>query len=52
MHAQTAHGAPGTENDVVTLPEEEAKIQKLRDRLNEVYNPIITRPDEVVELVY
>ena len=46
MHAQTAHGAPGTENDVVTLPEEEAKIQKLRDRLNEVYNPIITRPDE------
>ena len=46
MHAQTAHGAPGTENDVVTLPEEEAKIQKLRDRLNEVYNPIISRPDE------
>jgi len=46
MHAQTAHGAPGTENDVVTLPEEETKIQKLRDRLNEVYNPIISRPDE------
>ena len=46
MHAQTAHGAPGTENDVVTLSEEEAKIQKLRDRLNEVYNPIISRPDE------
>lgn len=46
MHAQTAHGAPGTENDVVTLPEEESKIQKLRDRLNEVYNPIISRPDE------